>query len=280
MSFFQSPKVCKISGNSLTYYREGKGETILFVHGITTYSFIWRNIIPFFVEKYDVIAIDLLGCGDSDIPLNEDFSLKRQAVIIEKFVAKLNIAKLHLVGHDVGGGVAQIFAVNNTDLLFDMTLVNSVAYNFWPVQPIIAMQTPVIRQIAMSSLDMGMFELVVKRGLYHKTTLSDELMNFFWKPMKSKSGRKGFLHFAKCLNNKDLTEIEEKLQKLELPTLIIRGEKDVYLSAAISDKLYSEIPKSRLVKITTGGHFIQEDEPEKVSKAIIEFINIKDETGI
>ena len=91
--------------------------------------------------------------------------------------------------------------------------------------------------------------------------------------MKSKSGRKGFLHFAKCLDNQNLTEIEEKLRQLNLSTLIIRGEKDVYLSAAISDKLHSELPNSQLVKINTGGHFIQEDEPEKVSQAIIEFIN-------
>jgi pimeloyl-ACP methyl ester carboxylesterase len=60
---------------------------------------------------------------------------------------------------------------------------------------------------------------------------------------------------------------------LNVQTLIIRGEADVYLSASISEKLHSEIPKSQLVKIETGGHFIQEDEPEKISKAILNFIS-------
>lgn len=264
-------KVCEIQGNSITYYRSGKGETVLFVHGITTYSFIWRNIVPYFEKNYDVIVVDLLGSGDSDKPLNEDFSLKRQASILYDFCILNKITKMHIVGHDVGGGVVQIFAVNYPEFLYDLTMVNSVAYNFWPVQPIVAMRTPIVRQLAMATLDLGMFKLIVKRGLYHKKQLSDELMNYFWRPMKTTVGRKGFLHFAKCLNNKNLTDIEEQLRNLSIPSLIIRGEADVYLSAAISEKLHSEIPNSKLVKIETGGHFIQEDEPEKVAHSILDF---------
>lgn len=267
------PKKIELQGNSITYYRIGKGEPVIFLHGITTYSFIWRNIIPYFQEQYDVIAIDLLGCGDSDKPLNEDFSLKRQSEIIRDFCLKCEIEKFHLVCHDVGGGIGQIFAVNYPEMLYDLTLINSVAYNFWPVQPIVAIRTPIIRQIAMASLDFGMFEIIVKRGLYHKTHLTDELMELFWKPMKDSNGRKGFLRFAKCLDNRNLTDIENELRHLQTPTLIIRGEADIYLGASIAEKLHSEIPGSQLVKFDTGGHFIQEDEPEKTSKCILNFIS-------
>jgi len=50
----------------MAYHRQGAGETLLLVHGITTYSFIWRNIMPLLSRNYDVIAVDLIGCGDSD----------------------------------------------------------------------------------------------------------------------------------------------------------------------------------------------------------------------
>lgn len=273
MEIFNNPLTIEIQGNSIAYFREGKGETILFVHGITTYSFIWRKVVPYFLGGYDVILLDLLGCGNSDKPLNEDFSLKRQAHLIKDFCQQLGITKLHLVCHDVGGGIGQIIAVNYPGLLYDLTLINTVAYNFWPVQPIIAMRTPIIRQIAMATLDFGMFEVIVKRGLYHKTLLTDELMEFFWKPMKESIGRKGFLHFAKCLDNKNLTEIEAEIRQLKLPVLIIRGEADIYLSAAISEKIHTEIPGSQLVKIKSGGHFIQEEEPEELSKSILNFLN-------
>lgn len=269
---FTNPKTAEVKGNSIRYYREGKGETILFIHGITTYSFIWRNIVPAFQEKFDVIAIDLLGSGDSDKPLNEDYSLKNQAHLIREFCTVLEIKKLHLVCHDVGGGIGQIFAVNYPELIYDLVLINSVAYNFWPVQPIVAMRTPIIRQIAMAALDFGMFEVIIKRGMYHKNKLTKELMEYFYRPMSSSAGRKGFLHFAKSLNNKNLTEIEEEIRQLKIPVLIIRGDADVYLNAAISEKLHSEIPNSRLEHVETGGHFIQEDEPEIVSRLILNFI--------
>jgi len=272
MNIFDKPNVIEIQGNSITYYREGKGEPIVFVHGITTYSFIWKRLVPYFKDNFDIILVDLPGCGDSDKPLNEDLSLKRQAHMLNEFCQKLRISKFHMVCHDVGGGIGQIFAVNYPGYLYDLTLINSVAYNFWPVQPIVAMRTPIIRQIAMASLDYGMFELIIKRGLYNKTRLTDELMNHFWKPMKNPLGRKGFLHFAKCLDNKNLTEIENELRQLAMPVLIIRGEADVYLSASISEKLHSEIPTSQLIRIETGGHFIQEDEPEKISNSILNFI--------
>lgn len=263
-----------IGGNRIRYYRNGNGPTMLFVHGITTYSFIWRKIIQNIPPKYDIILIDLLGCGESDKPLHEDISLKQQAHMIQEFCFKLGITKFHLVCHDVGGGIGQIFAVNYGSLFQSLTLINTVAYNFWPVQPIIAMRTPIIRQIALATLDLGIFELIVRRGLYHKQHCSKELMELFWKPMRTAIGRKAFLHFAACLNNSHLTEIEQEISQLSMPILIVRGDADVYLASTISETLHRAIPHSSYECIATAGHFIQEDEPELLSHTIINFIEL------
>ena len=262
---------CNIEGNEIAYIRAGSGQTVLMVHGITTYSFIWRKIIPHLTPNYDVIALDLLGCGNSDKPLDVDYSIKNQANLIAKFIEKLKLEKLHLVAHDIGGGVAQILSVNYPELIKDVTVINSVAYDFWPVQPIIAMRTPIIRQFAMATLDIGAFRLIVKRGLYHKEALTDELMEYFWEPMKTRLGRKAFLHLAECLNNKQLLEISDKLHSSEIPFLIIRGEADVYLSADIAESLHKNIRGSKLIKIPTAGHFMMEDEPEQIARGLIQF---------
>jgi len=272
MITWANPLFVDVEGHRLAYYLMGKGRTVLFVHGITTYSFIWRNIVPFFASDFQVLCLDLLGCGDSDKPLDQSYSINNHARILKKFLEQLGIDRIHFVGHDIGGGIGQVFAVNYPEILYDLTLINSVAYDFWPVQPIIAMRTPIIRQMAMATLDLGALRLIVRRGLYHKEKLSPELMSYFWKPMKSKQGRKGFLRFAECLNNQHLLEIEGQLHQLSLPVLIIRGEADYYLSQAISEKLHKNIPNSQLVRIPTGGHFIQEDEPESVARAIRQFL--------
>ncbi len=252
----------QINGHSLAYSRAGSGATVLLVHGITTYSFIWRQVIPQLTRSYDVIALDLLGCGDSDKPLEVSYSLAAHADRLQLFVEALGLAKFHLVGHDLGGGIGQIFAVHHPERLIDLALLNTVAYDYWPVQPIIALRTPIIRQLLMASLDMGTFRLIVERGLYHKDRLTNELMELFLAPLSTSAGRKALLHFAKCLDNRNLTEIADQLRGLAVPTLIVRGDADIYLSSRISERLQAELPKARLVRSATAGHFIQEDEPE------------------
>ena len=158
-------QTCRVAGHHIAYHRAGHGETVLLVHGITTYSFIWRRIIPLLIPRYDVVAVDLIGCGASDMPLDISYAIKDHASYLHEFVVKLGIKKFHFVGHDLGGGIGQIFAIRNREMLLDLTLLNSVAYDFWPVQPIIAMKTPVIRQLAIATLDFGTFKFLIKRGV-------------------------------------------------------------------------------------------------------------------
>jgi len=268
---WQASEFCEVAGHKLAYQRQGNGEPVLLVHGITTYSFIWRKIFPALSKHYDVIAVDLLGCGNSDKPLSVPYSIKHHAELINAFTEKLGIYPFHYVGHDIGGGIGQVFAVRFTERLYDLTTINTVAYNFWPVQPIIAMRTPIIRQLMMATLDLGALKQIVLRGVYHNDRVDSELMDLFWMPMRTREGRKAFLHFAKSLDNQDLMEIESNLQGLDLPVLIIRGDADLYLSETISERLHREIPESRLERISTAGHFIQEDEPEKLADIIMRF---------
>lgn len=265
-------RYCAVDRHRLAYYRRGRGEPLLLVHGITTYSFIWQSIVPLLEKHFDVITVDLLGCGDSDMPLDVSYSLESHADRLKKFVTALEIGKCHYVGHDLGGGIGQIFAVRFPELLFDLTLINSVAHDFWPVQPITAMRAPVIRELLMGTLDWGAMKMVVKRGLFHQERATPELLEYFSRPLKSKAGRKAFLHFARCLDNRNLTMIEDDLRQLQMPVLIIRGECDVYLSPAIAERLHREIPGSRLVHIPEAGHFIQADEPEEMTAAILDFL--------
>ena len=260
-----------VDGLEFAYYHEGKGEIILMLHGITTNSFIWRNIIPYLTDSYEVIVPDLLGCGQSSKRLDADYSIKNQAELMVKLIKKLKLPKVHLVCHDIGGGIGQIIAVRHPEILIDLSLINSVAYDYWPVQPINTLRTPIIRQIAMATIDMGMLRLSIRAGLHYKDRLTPELFALFEEQMENKASRKAFLHLAKSLNNKDLLEISDKLTQLSLPVLIIRGEADVFLNKGIAFKLHKNIPGSQLQLIETAGHFAQIDEPEKISNFILQF---------
>lgn len=261
----------EIEDFKIAYHRHGQGESMLFVHGITTYSFIWRNITPELSNKFDVIAVDLLGCGDSDKPLERDYSLAAQAEILIKFLDKLNIKKVYFVGHDIGGGIGQVLAVKHPERLLNLVLINTVGYDYWPVQPITSMRIPIIRQFAMAVLNFGLLRNLVDLGVVNSDKVTDELMHFFRGPLKTKSGKDGFLHLARCLDNKQLMDIEDEIRLLEIPVMIIRGDADIFLSSEISERLHRDIKNSRLERIKSGGHFIQEDEPDRLINLIINF---------
>lgn len=263
----------RIGGHDIRIVRSGAGEPLLLVHGITTWSFLWRNVAPVLARRFEVFAVDLLGCGESAKPIGVSYSLKAHAERLAEFITLLGAGPVHYVGHDLGAGIGQIVAVRHRPLLRSLTLINTVAFDFWPVQPITALRTPIIREVLMAAVDAGAFELLVRRGVHHKERVTPELMELFLRPLRTSEGRKAFLHFARCLDNRDLLEISDDLTRLDLPTLIVRGDADVYLRATISEKLHEAITGSRLCRIPSAGHFIQEDEPLLLADAVLGFLS-------
>ena len=168
-----------IDDHELVYYRCGQGEPLMLVHGITTYSFIWRMVVPYLNDNFELIVVDLLGCGDSDKSIDVEFSLKNHAKILAKFLEALHVSKVHLVGHDVGGGICQIMSVRYPENILSLSLLNTVAYDFWPVQPIITMRTPIIRQLAMASLDLGAFRFYCQTWLVPHRALEQRVDGLF-----------------------------------------------------------------------------------------------------
>ena len=78
-----------------------------------------------------------------------------------------------------------------------------------------------------------------------------------------------------CSSDLNLMDIEDRIKKITVPTLLIRGDNDVYLTAKITTRLHHEINGSKLIHVPTGGHYLQEDEPELLVKYIREFIKEK-----
>ena len=263
-------RTCSIEGHELAYRRTGRGEPLLLVHGITTWSFVWDGLLEALAAHHDVIAVDLLGCGRSSKTLDASYSLKEHARRLALLVDALGLGPVHYAGHDLGGGIGQIMAVRSPDKVRTLTMVNTVAYDFWPVQPIIALRTPFIRWLLMATFDAGTFKLVVRRGLFHKERLTPELFEKYNEPLLTEAGRKAFLHFARCLDNTNLTEIDDGLRRLAIPATVVWGMGDVYLSYAIAERLVGTIPGCRLVTIETAGHYAPIDEPERLSGIILE----------
>ena len=94
-----------IGGYRYHYVDEGEGEPLLLVHGNPTWSFMWRNLILAFRDRYRVIAVDHIGCGLSDKPQAYSYRLQQHIDNLSQLVRELNLDNITLVAHDWGGAI-------------------------------------------------------------------------------------------------------------------------------------------------------------------------------
>jgi pimeloyl-ACP methyl ester carboxylesterase len=102
-------KYATVDGLKLHYLTAGHGPTVILLHGYAENSRMWRPAIPVLAQKFTVIAPDLPGIGDSDIPTGE-VTMKGAAVRIHNLAKQLGVQKARVVGHDIGLMVAYAYA--------------------------------------------------------------------------------------------------------------------------------------------------------------------------
>ena len=120
----------------------GRGEPVILLHGIPTWSFLYNEVIPLLAESNRVVAPDFLGHGYSDRRDFFDRSLRAQTDMILRLMDHLGIARASFVGHDTGGGVALIMAIEHPERVDRLVLTNVVAYDSWPIDDMIALGNP------------------------------------------------------------------------------------------------------------------------------------------
>jgi len=260
-----------ISAGKIAYRRAGSGEPVLLLHGIPTSSFLWRNVIPFLAGHYTVLAPDLLGYGDSDKPEDADLSVKAQGDYIGQFLHTMGVSSYIAVGHDIGGGVAQILAVRHPERVRKLALIDSIVDDSWPVPDIARLKDPAWDSI-MQTVDLAKgFRKGFTRGMAAKEKVTEELIGAYARPFDGLEGRRAYLRCARALNNQDLLSISEQIASLTIPALVIWGQQDDFQPVEWGLRLIKKLGNSRLVVFPDGGHFLPEDKPEGIAKELIAF---------
>jgi pimeloyl-ACP methyl ester carboxylesterase len=104
-----SSRSAQVEGVKLHYLTAGQGPAVILLHGYTQTSRMWKPIIPLLAEEFRVIAPDLPGIGDSEIPA-DGLDMKTAAIRIHALAKSLGVEKASVVGHDIGLMVAYAYA--------------------------------------------------------------------------------------------------------------------------------------------------------------------------
>ncbi len=119
-----SSRFTEVDGARLHYVVGGEGEPLVLVHGWGSTWYMWRKVMPQLAERYTVIAPDLPGLGDSDVP-ETGYDKATTAERIRALVQGLGYDEIHLVGHDIGLMIAYAYAAAHPDEVRRLALVEA-----------------------------------------------------------------------------------------------------------------------------------------------------------
>ncbi len=250
-------------------------EAVLLIHGFPTSSHLWRNVMPEIAKTHRVIAIDLPGFGNSSKPLDASYSFNYHDRTLEAFLDKLGITKVNLVVHDLGGPVGVYWAVNHPEKVVRLALLNTLVYPefSWAVKLFgIGIRMPVIKYWLAGPSGIA---FAMRLGVERKGQMTPQVLSPYQTPFETKEARDAMLKAGARLGMKGFVRIGEKLKDFKVPVRLIYGENDRILPdiAETMKRIKQDLPQAEITSLPNCGHFLQEDEPEKLGELLAEFMN-------
>lgn len=279
MPYLQTPKL------KVHYQTAGAGDTqIVLLHGNFASWRWWESVLTRLPPEYQAYAPDMRGCGDSERP-GFGHNIEMLVNDVRGFVSELDLGKVHLVGHSLGGAVALQFALDYPELVQSLVLVapppaegqsvvrrgNSLAHWAWRLFDI---------DREMSAVSLGLTFRLLRHLGANRALLRSALMRLapslpydrLLINLVSDAARMAPEAVVGHIQTLDSWNVEAELCRLRLPVLVLAGALDVLVFPDALERLSAALRRGRMVVWPDVGHAIQLEQPDRFVKLIGEFI--------
>jgi len=265
-------KTGKVKVNDINMYYEihGDGFPLVMIHGINQNSLTWPPIFLDEVSKnFKIIIFDSRGAGRTDKP-DIEYSIKMFADDTVGLMDALNIERAHVLGHSMGGFIAQELVINYPERVEKLILFSTSCGGSKAVPP-----SPEVMQMLSEDLEGLTLEDMQRRFIpialteeYVKDNLDliEESITIYLKaptPLYS---------FKRQLGAVMRFNAGRRLKKINTPTLVMHGKKDILILPQNAEILAKLIPEAKLTYFENSAHATYVEEPENVAKALFEFL--------
>jgi len=273
--WFDSGQLTSINGHRIFFNQCGEGEVILFIHGFPTASWDWHKLWEKLTPNYHCIALDMLGFGYSDKPV-QSYSINQQADIIAALMLQRAITRCHIVSHDYGDTVAQELLARHKEstLTFDIKSVTLLNGGLFPES-----HRPLLSQkLLMSAVGNIVVQFFTKRTLAKNfrsifgpnTPPSRTEIEQFWQLITRNNGRQVIPKLIRYIDERRVhrTRWVNALQETEIPLLLINGLSDPISGAHLTMRFQELVPKGKVCVLNQIGHYPQIEDPNAVFEAL------------
>ncbi len=259
-----------LRGTNVDYETRGKGPALLLLHGWNSSARQWSLNLRELGKGFRVIAVDLPGHGDSEIPPDFDFSLGAHVAWLEDFRQAMRLGSFGLVGHSLGGTIAAAYAAAHPERVRALVLCATPASGRG-----LALHNRLPGARALLWLAYGMrgpwsLSFLLVRGVYKSENLDKDFVQANVLEML-KISRSTLMRTARLAREADLRPL---LPSISVPTLVIAGNKDNTLREKEARILSDGIKGANLLMVHGVAHCPQCEKPEVFATAVIDFMRL------
>ena len=281
-------KTIETNGVKLHCAIQGKGPTMIFLHGFPEFWYCWKNQIPEFSTKFRVVAPDMRGYNLSEKPEGvEQYRLDLLVKDILGLVKALDGERIVLVGHDWGGIVAWAFAMKHPEFLKSLVILNAPHPALFarelrdnPKQKRASEYTLMFSSLRgeeiLTRRNYQYLQAAVFDGSLDPEVFLEQDRAQYLKAWSQPGAVTGGLNYYRA--NMSEGEVFTCVQQdsmygvIHVPTMVIWGEKDTALTLGLLNGLEKHVKSLTIKRIPEATHWVQHDEPRLVNRYIWNFI--------
>jgi pimeloyl-ACP methyl ester carboxylesterase len=264
----------------LSLLAAGIGPPVVLLHGSPTGAELWRGVLPKLAgARLHALAPDLPGYGRTRLPHDADHGLAAAAELLARWLQETAAQPAWVVGHDLGGAVAQMLAVRHPDLVSALTLVNSVAHGSWPAPR---------ARFASLAARAGLHRAMAGAGVIPNPYLRRQLRRGFSDPEAARSrdlervvfdgkfsdpeGRAAFERHLADLTSRDTAAVVDRLAALPMPCQLVWGAEDPFQSWEDAGRLLlGQLPDPDVTILEGCGHLTPLECPRQLAAALLDW---------
>ena len=266
------------------HVREYPGEepAIILMHGFPDNLHLYDRLFPYLSPPRRVVAFDFLGWGASDKPSRYPYTATNQVDDLDAVVTRLQLQRVILVAHDASGPPAIDWAVDHSERVAGLVLLNTY-YCAMPTlrspEAIWLFSTPVVRNIARPVSRLfgdwifrRMYQWQVGR-FFRDAEIRERFVPLLYQQFDATpSARPAFFRLNEDLLStvRSRTKALPRLAEFRRPVRIIFGDADPYLNTGVARRFHEIFPTSELFLVPGARHFVQMDEPAQVGRFILD----------
>lgn len=269
-----------VDGTKVNYTSNVKSPedlTLILIHGFAASMESWFDVHPALAAKLPVVRLDLLGHGFTDKPASGDYSPQGHTRLVTRFLEKLGLKRVVLVGHSMGGGIA-LLTIQNTLVqsrrfeVAGLVLISSSGY---------PQQLPFFLEVLRDPVQRFFSRLVpveqrtrytLEKIFFLRSRLTPERLQRYAYFAALPGSQHALTQTALQIVPPDLEQLSTQIRQVRVPTLILWGDQDRTVPVEHAHRFHRDITGSTLRLLPQSGHMSPEERPTQVIDFIEQFV--------